>query len=416
MEYDHSRFSLCWGAYIGGVLKDKTEGIDLVVWSNFHIINIHIILLLSIVLVIIGLIIISTVSENKSKPLKFVVSRVVRPGVFRTFSNMGTLSGTTNSNRIEKTLRAIDGDSNDIALDDIIARLYDPDSDVREEAARALGRIKSIEAVEPLIKELDDENSTIRSQAALSLGKIGDTNALPSLFNALDSDSEDVQNASVKALGMLGSDESIKNLLKLFRTDSEKLTANGAVAISQLGVLEAAWDIIPKMHTSQNPVLASQLAIAVGNLLGKPGEFYKFITGKNSNRSSHIKSLFTDVIKNSDRLIASCSPYRLSSDSKKKLLIRLKKVEGLFSEHRLSESFALLDICVKTIVKTILHSNHELKKERYLEELFPLDEKIGLWWWFVTQAEEFLETSTDEIIKIDILLTLYFINTFKGRK
>lgn len=404
------------GAFIGGRLKDRTEGIDLVIFNNFHINNIHIILLLSMALIILGLLIISRVKENKSKPLKYVVSRVVRPGVFRTFSNMGTLSGTTNSNKIEKTLRAIDGDTEDIALDDVISRLYDPDSEVREEAARALGRIKSMDAVDPLINELNDTTSTIRSQAALALGKIGNTNALPALFNALESPSEDIQNAAVKALGMLGTDESIKNLLKLFQKDSERLTATGAEAISQLGVLEAAWDIIPKMHTSQNSVLARQLSISIGNLLGKPGEFYKYITGKESNRNSQIKNLFADITKNSEKLIRVCCNHKIPSDSRKKLSLRFKKVGNLLDEERYKESFALLKMSAKTIVKTIIDEEETLEENSYLEHLFPINQKIGIWWWFITQADEFLEASTVEIIKIDILLSLYFISTFRNKK
>ncbi|MGL1892846.1 MAG: MFS transporter [Spirochaetaceae bacterium] len=404
------------GAYFGGMLKDKTEGIDLTIFNSFHVNNIHIILLLSLFLIVIGLLIISSVKENKSKPLKFVVSRVVRPGVFRTFSNMGTLSGTTSSNKIEKTLRAIDGDSDDIALDDILSRLYDPDSEVREEAARALGRIRSLEAVEPLMNEVKDENSTIRSQAALALGKIGAESALPVLFSALDSESEELQTAAVKALGMLGSDESIKNLLNIFKNKSDKLAATGAVAISQLGVLEAVWDIIPKMHCSLNPVLARQLAISIGNLLGKPGEFYKYITGKDSNRTTHIKHLFTDVIKNTEKLISKCSSNSLSAENRKRLVLRFKKIEALLDENKYSECFAMLKISSITIVRTILDKDSSDKEMTYLEHLFPLDQKTGIWWWFTTQAEEYSENSTDEILKIDILIILYYISTFRGKK
>ena len=404
------------GAFIGGVLKDKTANIDLVLFNSFQVNNIHIILMLSIILIIIGLLIISKVNENKSKPLRYVVSRVVRPGVFRTFSNMGTLGGTTNSHSIERALRNIDGNSNDIALDDVISRLYDPDSDVREEAARALGRIKNTDAVEPLMNELNDERSTIRSQAAISLGKIGDTKALPSLFEALKSSSQDLQNAAAKSLGMLGSDESITNLLKLASNDSETLVASGAFAISHLGVLEAAWDIVPKMHTSQNPVLARQLAISLGNLLGQPGEFYKYITGKESNRTSHIKVLFSDLTKNCIKIIATCSNNKLTPEEKKKLSARFKKVESLMDDGRLKESFRLLKVSVKIVIRTILDHKHGLIDNTLIEVLFPINQRVAIWWWFINQASDYMETSSNEIKKIDILLTLYFIHTFRGRK
>lgn len=402
------------GAYIGGKLKDHTEGVDIQIIGDYRLNNIHIILLLSIALIILALLVIASVKENRSKPLKFVVSRVVRPGVFRTFSNMGTLSGTTHSTKIAKTLRGIDSDSDDIALDDVMERLYDPDSDVREEAARALGRIRSYDAVMPLISELNDENSTIRGEAAIALGKIGDNRALPALFGAMESRSEELQNAAVKALGAIGGDESIKNLLKLFQKDCEKLTATGALAISKLGVLEAAWDIIPKMHKSPNPVLAKQMAISIGNLLGKPGEFYKYITGKEKNRIIHIKNLFVDVAKSYEKLVAQCCKNKISSANKKKLNLRLKKVEELLGESRYKESFALLKMSATTIVRTILDFNKSHKESTYLESLFPLNQRVGIWWWFLTQAEESLENSTPDIIRMDILLGLYFISTFKN--
>lgn len=401
------------GAYSGGKIKDLTQNIDIPVIAGYSLNNIHIILLVSIVLIVFSLLILAVVREDKSKPLKFVVSRVVRPGVFRTFSNMGTLSGSTHSQKIEKTLRGIDGDSEDIALDDILERLYDPDSDVREEAARALGRIKSIEAVEPLIKELHDTSSSIRRQAAISLGKIGDRRALPALFNALECEAGDVKDAAIKALGDIGSDESIKHLLELFQTGSEIHSATGAIAVSQLGALEAAWDIIPMMHTTENPVLAKQMAISIGNLLGKPGEFYKYITGKKASNQTHIKGLFNDIVKRSERLVNSCNTNKISMDTKKALNLRFKKVEDLFQEERYDESFALLKIAGKTLVRTIIGEKKNEPECKYLENLFPLDQKIGIWWWFLTQAEEFAPNSTTEVKRIDILIGLYFISTFK---
>ncbi len=402
------------GGYVGGYIKDKTENIDLLLFNTFRVNNIHIILAIFLVLVLVGIAIISRVKEDKSKPLRYVVSRVVRPGVFRTFTNMGTLSGTTNSTKIEKTLRSIDGDENDIAVDDIIARLYDPDSEVREEAARALGRIKSIDAVKPLLKELNDEQSTIRSQAAIALGKIGDKEALPALFKALESSSEDLQNAAIKALGMLGSDKSIKNLLKIFSKKSEVLEAASAIAVSELGVLEAAWDIIPKMHSSQNPVLTKQLSISIANLLGNNGEFYKYITGSDASRLALVKSLFSDIPKNLEKLVSCCSEYKLSADDKKNLTINFKTIENLFIEKNYVACFTELKKSVISIIKFILiYDDEEVEEESYLEKLFPRNQKIGIWWWFVTQAFESQENSTPQVIKLDILITLYFISTFK---
>ncbi|MBN2618786.1 MAG: MFS transporter [Spirochaetales bacterium] len=403
------------GAYVGGALKDATEGISIQLPIGMPINNIHIILLLSLVLIVLGLLLLSTVKENKSRPLRFVVSRVVRPGIFRTFTNMGRLSGSANSNKIEKSLRSIDSDSDDIAVDDIIERLYDPDSEVREEAARALGRIKSTDAIPALIKELQDPESTIRSQAAVALGKIGDHRALHPLFTELESASDELQRSIINALGMLGTDESVKNLLKLFRNAPSTLTATGAVAISQLGALEAAWDIIPQLHNCNNPVLTGQLAISIGNLLGTPGEFYKYITGNDASRDNQIKNLFSDIVKSCEKLSLETNNTKLNSDIKKRIAQKFKKSEDLFSEDKYLESFNYLKRGITLVVSAIVDPKEELEQCEYLEKLYPMDSKTGIWWWLMTQAEEFIADSSDEVIKMDILLAVYYLSKFKGK-
>lgn len=400
------------GAFTGGIIKDRTAHISLPLTENFSLINIHFILLLSLALILFSLLILSFVKEDKSKPLKFVVSRVVRPGVFRTFSNMGILGGTTDSGKIARTLRHIDDHSEDIARDDIIERLYDPDSHVREEAALALGRIRCRGAVEALTEQLRDRGSTIRTQAASALGLIGDTTSIPVLMEGLNDPSEDVQNACAKALGVIGGDESVSTLLKLFKDRPDRLMATGAEAVSRLGALEAAWEIIPRMHNSLNPVLTRQLAISIGNLLGSPGEFYKYLTGKTIKRESHIQSLFQDPGKRITRLVAAAEAHPLSPDVKKRILLRMNKVQEIYDNHRYKEAFAMVRLAMKPVIEHILG---ETCKEGCDEvgALFKKNRKIGLWWWFILQAEECIEHSSKEVLKIDILLSLYFISTFK---
>ena len=50
-------------------------------------------------------------------------------------------------------------------IEGLIKALKDKDSDVREEAAEALGEIGDDRAVEPLTKALKDEDSSVRSKA-----------------------------------------------------------------------------------------------------------------------------------------------------------------------------------------------------------------------------------------------------------
>ena len=96
--------------------------------------------------------------------------------------------------------------------------------------------------------------------------------------------------------------------------------------------------------------------------------------------------------------------------------LRFKKVEALLEEDRIKESFSLLKIVAKTIVEEILTENDLGDETTYLEKLYPKNQKVGIWWWFITQAEEFSEASITEVLFIDILISLYFISTFKHKK
>ena len=67
-----------------------------------------------------------------------------------------------------------------------IARRYldalrDDNASTREDAARALGELRTIETMEPLIALLNDPVPKVQIAAAEALGKIGDPRALPAL-------------------------------------------------------------------------------------------------------------------------------------------------------------------------------------------------------------------------------------------
>ncbi len=70
----------------------------------------------------------------------------------------------------------------------LITDLNDEDSQVREESARALGKVHSVRSVEALIDALKDKESAVRWNAATSLGWIKDPQAVEPLIIALKDD------------------------------------------------------------------------------------------------------------------------------------------------------------------------------------------------------------------------------------
>jgi HEAT repeat protein len=79
----------------------------------------------------------------------------------------------------------------------------DPNEEVRNSAARALGMIGSPEAVGPLIAALEDPYEGVRYWAATGLGDLGDPLAVPALVNHLVDDKLSVRRASAAALAKL---------------------------------------------------------------------------------------------------------------------------------------------------------------------------------------------------------------------
>ena len=74
-------------------------------------------------------------------------------------------------------------------VDDLILDLKFGSSDVRVEAAWALGEIGDARAVDPLIEALTDEYGRVRMSAAQALGEIGNQRAVGPLTEALKDES-----------------------------------------------------------------------------------------------------------------------------------------------------------------------------------------------------------------------------------
>ena len=87
----------------------------------------------------------------------------------------------------------------------LIDALGDQNSDVREAAARTLGRSGDSGAVRPLLRLLArDPEEEVREAAAQALGLLADPSAVPGLRAAVDDRSHTVRFAAATALGSLG--------------------------------------------------------------------------------------------------------------------------------------------------------------------------------------------------------------------
>jgi len=127
------------------------------------------------------------------------------------------------------------------AIRPLIAALRGEDWRVVQMVAGALGRIGDI-AVEPLIVVLRSrsEDSQVRQGAAIALGKIGDPRAVKSLLATLQDKGDNVRYEAVRALGQIGDPRALPELERLAREDTGKAL--------QGDVADAAYEAAEKIR------------------------------------------------------------------------------------------------------------------------------------------------------------------------
>ena len=119
-----------------------------------------------------------------------------------------------------------------------LARLHDPDWQVRSEMAQLLGLTGDARAVEPLIHVLQtntDENGGNRERTVLALGLLGDDRAVEPLIAALHDPVEWVRSAAAWALGKIGDQRAIAPLLDALDVGDPRFQVRVSSALLDLG-------------------------------------------------------------------------------------------------------------------------------------------------------------------------------------
>ncbi|ARV60955.1 hypothetical protein BZZ01_22125 [Nostocales cyanobacterium HT-58-2] len=99
------------------------------------------------------------------------------------------------------------------AVEPLIFWLGNPNSNLRQVVAQALGVIKDKRAVQPLIAKLDDPNEGVRQVVAQALVEIKDKQALNILFKRLSANDQQTRIIALKALSRTCKDEVDRKLL-----------------------------------------------------------------------------------------------------------------------------------------------------------------------------------------------------------
>jgi len=402
------------GSLAGGLLSDALVSFRVpagpLAFGNFHVVQ-----LLSILLCLGCAFLISRVREGSEKPFGFVVGQLANPQIFKTYQGLAGLGRSGDARSSAEILRSFSGEASQLAVRDIVDRLDDPDATVQEEAARALGRIPSPQSVDALILHLLDHSSAIRAQAARSLGRIGDRKAVGALVGCLWEEGEELQKACVEALAEIGDEEAIDGVMRFLRESrTEQSRLIGSAAASRLGVYEAAWEIFPALLAAKTHAARKRYAIAMANLLGRPGEFYQYVSGSTNALVSRRKRLFARFQGNVDEVYGRLRG-RTPAEGAARARLRAAEasairaaVEGERNEEALRLTISFADgLCA------------DIFGEGWSRDaLFRVDQKLGIFAWMTERARRFLDEpgeapeEREDAARTVVLLAVYFLSEY----
>ncbi|MHC4887587.1 MAG: MFS transporter [Planctomycetota bacterium] len=284
------------GPWLGGELLEWTSSLGGEItypWGvAFHPIHCLVVIRILFIFSLVIPFLIASRPPEGDMPVRKAVSRLLVGNPIRTIHSIYTVGAAVPSWKRASAVRQLGADRTELAISDLIEKLYDPSSDVREEAAEALGNIGSPEAVDALIAKLEDPDADLAPQIAKALRRPRPAKAVDALVKKLNDEDTETQSQSAKTLGHIGDRRAVPALLNLLaRSGDTRTVTSSSEALARLGELAAIHEILPRMKESRNPVLKRSLAVAVGDLLGEPEGFYQVLSREEEERGSEAENL-----------------------------------------------------------------------------------------------------------------------------
>jgi HEAT repeat protein len=388
------------GAIGGGLLASALADFSLEA-GGFELRGFHVGQIACLLILGVAALALRRVKEGRERPVAILVTQFATAGVFRSFASLGALSRDSSDPRVARALRRIDSAEGELVLREVVERLDDPSAEVRREAARALGRIGARDAVGELACRLSDPWSPIRIEAARALGDIGDEAAVPELARCLAVGSPELRAACAEALGSIGG-EAARSALSatLSAEEDNSVVAMLAEAVTKsagaeeydapMEVLEAVQELFPRLIEAHNAALKRQYAIAIGNILGHPGEFYRFITGETSSRQARCLALFAAFRLRAEPVLGSAAAGKAAAaEAAEALLSCARALEAERGREVLAACLRIHSMLMEKLFGDLA------AQDDFPETAGRADMRLGAWAWLAKEAQAAMKLPPD---------------------
>jgi HEAT repeat protein len=401
------------GPIAGGIASEALAGFSVRI-GGAELGGFHVVQAAGVALLAAAALLLRGVREGRERPVAILVSQFATAAVFRSFASLGALSRDSGDPRVARALRRLDADEGALVIREVIERLDDPSPEIRGEAALALGRIGSREATEELVKRLSDPSSSIRIEAARALGGIQDEGAVPTLARCLAVGSPELRAACAEALGRIGG-EAARTALSAALVEeaehsvaavlAEAVTSSAAAeeADAPIEVLEAVQELFPRLAESRNAALRRQYAIAIGNIIGRPGEFYSFITGEATSRQARCRALFASFRLRIESLLAARADEADAARARADLDACGRAMEADSGREALDACLRVHRLAMRVIFGELSEAPD------FHEAAGRADMRLGAWCWLAAEAGK---ASLDDATAMTMaLLGMYYLGS-----
>jgi HEAT repeat protein len=315
--------------------------------------------------------------------------------------------------RLERAsaVRKLGEDKLALAVADMIAQLDDPSLEVREEAAMALGSIGSPDAVDALLAKLQEPDCDLVPEITRALRVAKARRAAPVLRAKLGGVDRETTCEIVRTLGEIGDRDVAPDLIGLLReTNDTKVLAACSEALAHLGEFTAVYDILPRMKSTRNATLNRALTVALGDLLGERGGFYRVLSHERRTRGSETEPLLATVT----QALVHVAGKAVERD---KAAALVKLLDNAYMDGHAEDAVRLMVEVGQLITRVEFGVACPPGQTAFLiENLVCRDERFGVGIWFLGLLKDAIGKPPPEAPDdTDVLLGIYFLAAWARR-
>ena len=198
--------------------------------------------------------------RNKEEPHRPVIVRI-----------LGDIRDVRSIDAIEQALAdpdpALVGQAREALLKVLTTALKDSRPAVRLQAAKRLQALPHPAAVEPLLGALRDPDGNVRQRAAIAIGNIGQP-AVGSLVGLLKDPDPEIRRMAAEELGKIGAPEAVEPLLATLRDADQDVSWWSAWALGRMGA--PAERALQQLLQDKNPQVRRWAEAALNKNKGIP--------------------------------------------------------------------------------------------------------------------------------------------------